>query len=251
MFKSVPEGITVSDLNGTILETNEATVNIHGYDNKEELIGKSAFELIAEKDHGQAMENLKDELEKDNIKTVEYSFLRKNGSEFPAELTAARLRDGAGNPIGFVAVTRDITERKRVEEAIRQSEERLRLLVESTEDAVVMIDLEGRTIYFNAAKKHGLEDKAVLGNKFSELFDSETVTSMSQQFREVVENGKATIVERQLNLMGQELWFSEQLSPVRNSEGQIIATVLISRNSTEQKKMQEQLILTDRLASIG
>ena len=118
MFKSVPEGITLSDLDGNILETNEAAVKMHGYDSKEELIGGRGFELIAEEDRSRAMENLRETLEKGHSPTVEYTFLRKDGSEFPAELTAALLRDGAGNPVGFIAVTRDITERRKMEEQL-------------------------------------------------------------------------------------------------------------------------------------
>jgi PAS domain S-box-containing protein len=118
MFESVPEGITVSDLGGDILETNEAAVRMHGYDCEEELIGKSSLELIAEKDHSKAIGNLKKTLERGQSPTVEYTFLSKDGSEFPAELSAALLKDGAGNPAGFIAVTRDITERKKMEEQL-------------------------------------------------------------------------------------------------------------------------------------
>jgi two-component system NtrC family sensor kinase len=118
MFKSVPEGITVSDLDGNILEANEAAVHMHGYDSKEELIGESAFRLIAEEDHAQATENLEETLEKGHSPTVEFTFLKKDGSEFPAELTAALLKDGAGNPVGFIFVTRDITERRKMEKQL-------------------------------------------------------------------------------------------------------------------------------------
>ncbi len=118
MFKSVPEGITVSDMDGTILDTNETAVRMHGYDSKEEMLGKSSFELIAEKDHIRAMESLKETLERGQSATIEYTFLKKDGSEFPAELSAALLKDGAGNPVGFIAVTRDITARKSMEEQL-------------------------------------------------------------------------------------------------------------------------------------
>lgn len=118
MFDSVPEGITISDLNGNITESNEAAVRMHGYGGKEELIGKSAFVLIAEEDHSRAAENLKNTLEKGRSSIVEYTFTKRDGSEFPAELSAALLKDGVGNPAGFIAVTRDITERKNMEEQL-------------------------------------------------------------------------------------------------------------------------------------
>lgn len=114
-FESVTEGITVSDLEGKIVQVNEAVIKMHGYDNKEELIGRSAFDLIAEKDHARAMENLKRTLEEGYSSTIECTFLIKDKDEFPAELNAAVLMDVSGNPVGFVAITRDITERKQME----------------------------------------------------------------------------------------------------------------------------------------
>jgi PAS domain S-box-containing protein len=119
MFDSLAEGVTVTDLDGKIVEMNEAVVRIHGYNSKQEIIGRSAFELIAEQDHERAMDNMKRTMEKGYVRNIEYTFLTKDGGEFPAELSAAVLRDLSGNPIGFVAVTRDITERKWAEERIR------------------------------------------------------------------------------------------------------------------------------------
>ena len=124
MFESVTEGITITDLNGNAVDTNDATARIHGCDSKQRLIGRSAFELIAEKDHARAMENMKRVLEEGFSGTLEYTLLREDGSEFPGELVVTLLRDQSGNPTGFVAVTRDITERKQMEEE-RQSAAKL------------------------------------------------------------------------------------------------------------------------------
>ncbi|GAH62107.1 unnamed protein product, partial [marine sediment metagenome] len=124
---SVTQGITVSDLNASIVQLNEAALRLHGYDSKDEVVGRSAFELVAEKDRVRAMENLKRTLEQGYIVNVEYTLLRKDGSEFDAELNAAVMRDSCGSPIGFVAITEDITERKQAEEREEQLQERLNL----------------------------------------------------------------------------------------------------------------------------
>ncbi len=118
MFESVTEGITVSGLEGEIIQVNEAVVRMHGYDNKEKLNGRSTIELIAEKDHTRAMENLKKTLEEGYSGTIEYTFLTKDGREFPAELSAAVLKDAPGNPTGFIAITRDITVHKKMEQQL-------------------------------------------------------------------------------------------------------------------------------------
>jgi two-component system NtrC family sensor kinase len=118
IFESVADGITMTDLEGVIVRLNEAVVRLHGYDTKEELIGKRALSLISEADRAKAEENLKMTLEKGYSGTLEYTFLKKDGSEFPAELSATLLVDASGNPSGLVAITKNITERKKMQEQL-------------------------------------------------------------------------------------------------------------------------------------
>jgi PAS domain S-box-containing protein len=122
IFAASPDAITATDLNGNIIECNEQTVKIHGYCSREELIGKSAFELIAKKDQSKAFENMKQTFEAGQVKTLEYTFVTRDGREFPAELSASIVRDASGTPIGFVAIAKDVTERKRMEEQVFKSE---------------------------------------------------------------------------------------------------------------------------------
>ncbi|MFC2060523.1 ATP-binding protein [Chloroflexota bacterium] len=119
-LESIAEGITVTDLKGNITQMNEAAVCMHGYTNKDELIDKSALKLIAEKDHARAMESIRKTLKSGYSGTIEYTFLRKDGSEFSAELNAAVIKDASGKPKGFVSTTRDITERKRLFEQLQE-----------------------------------------------------------------------------------------------------------------------------------
>ncbi|HXZ94651.1 MAG TPA: PAS domain S-box protein [Dehalococcoidia bacterium] len=120
MFESVSDGIMVTDLQGRIVKVNEALARLHGYESKEELIGKSGFELVAEKDHKLARKSLKRTLEDGHVTNMEYTLLTKDGREFDAELSATVLADAAGAVTGFIAITRDITERKRSEEKLQE-----------------------------------------------------------------------------------------------------------------------------------
>jgi PAS domain S-box-containing protein len=115
MYESVTEGIIITDLNGIIVDANEAAVRMNGCDSKKQLIGRSSFEFIAGRDHARAAENLKKTLEQGRSGIIEYTLLREDGSEFPGELSASLIRDKSGNPASFVAITRDITERKLIE----------------------------------------------------------------------------------------------------------------------------------------
>ena len=116
MFESANDGIAIIDLDGNLMQVNEAVLRMHGYDSKAELIGRSGFELFAVKDRARAMENIKRTLETGRLGEIEYRLLRRDGSEFDAGIDGAVLRDAFGNPIGFVVVVRDITERKKLEQ---------------------------------------------------------------------------------------------------------------------------------------
>jgi len=128
ILSSSPSAITVTDLKGNIIECNQVTLDMHGFSVKEELIGKSAFDLIAPKDRQGAAANLKKTLDQGSVKNLEYTFLTKDGRQFPGGLSASVVRDSSGKPTFFVAITRDITERKRAESLIREQNKRLKEL---------------------------------------------------------------------------------------------------------------------------
>ena len=130
------EAITVTDLNGTIIDCNQAALDTYGYTSKSEVVGKSALDFVSEKDRKRALENTKRTFEHGSVKNIEYKLIRKDGSEFLAELSASVVRDYSRNPIGFVGITKDITERKKREEQIKDSEEKYRRLFEECARAI-------------------------------------------------------------------------------------------------------------------
>jgi PAS domain S-box-containing protein len=149
VFSASPDAITESDMNGNIVECNQATLDILELSSKEELIGKSGFEFIPEKDHQRVRENLRRTLEQGSVKNVEYTYLTKSGREIPTELSSSVLKDSSGKIVGFVSVAKDITGRKKVEEVLRASEEKHRVISSITADFVfscVRADEEGFAI---------------------------------------------------------------------------------------------------------
>ncbi|TFG05052.1 MAG: PAS domain S-box protein [Promethearchaeota archaeon] len=126
LIKATPDAITVTDLKGKIIDSSEKTLELHGFGSMDELIGRSAFDLIDLKDHKRALENLQKTLTQDVIGPVEYSLLRKDGSSFLGELKAALVRGADGNPRSFIATARDVTEQRLAEKQLSESEEKYR-----------------------------------------------------------------------------------------------------------------------------
>ncbi len=128
IFVSSPDAITVTDLRGKIIECNQRTVEMHGFSSKKEVVGANAFDFIVEGDRHKAREGMKRAFRGEAERDIEYTCLSKDGRKFPVELSASVIRSASGKPSGFVAVTKDITERKRAAAKLSRYQSRLRRL---------------------------------------------------------------------------------------------------------------------------
>ncbi|UCG95679.1 MAG: PAS domain S-box protein [archaeon] len=104
-----PDAITVTDLDGNITYCNQATLDLHGFSSKKELIGKNALELIAKKDHKRAAENMRKTLEKGVVRNLVYTLVTKKGKEFLGGLSASVIKDSKGKVTGFMAITKNVS----------------------------------------------------------------------------------------------------------------------------------------------
>jgi len=122
IFAASPDAIVVTDLDGLIIECTEQALSLHGSASKVELIGKNAFEFIADRDRQRAMDNMKRVFEQGLVRNTEYDLFTKDHREYPVELSASVLREASGRPVGFVAVIKDISDRKLMEEKLLKAE---------------------------------------------------------------------------------------------------------------------------------
>jgi PAS domain S-box-containing protein len=120
---ATPNGAILVDMAGNIAECFGGTLRVHHYASKNELIGRSSLILIAPRDRETAARAIRSALETGRgPRRHHYALLTKDGCEFPAEVYTEFVRDNAGNPIGFVAISRDLTEQYRYEDRLRISE---------------------------------------------------------------------------------------------------------------------------------
>lgn len=127
VMETSPDSVAVTDLLGNYIFANKQTAVLHGYDTTEEFIGKSTFSLFPLSEVPKATKYMGITRADGVIKNVEFNLLRKDGSTFPAELSAALIKNEFGLPVAFIAITRDITERKRVADQLHDVNEQLRL----------------------------------------------------------------------------------------------------------------------------
>jgi len=120
------DSIAVVDPFGNYIFANKQTAILHGYSSSEEFIGVSAFKFFSLDEVARAIKYMEMTRADGVIRNIEFNLLRKDGSTFPAELSAALVKNELGLPVAFIAVTRDITERKRITDQLRDVNEQLR-----------------------------------------------------------------------------------------------------------------------------
>jgi len=254
IFAASPDAITVTDLNGNVIECNQATVDVHGCSSKGELIGKSAFEFIAKKDRRIAMKNAKKTLERGSVKNVEYTCLTRDGREFPAEISTSVIRDASGNPTAFVEVTKDITERKRAEEALRESEERYRSVVDNVGIGVSLISPNMEILTLNNQMKKwfpniDVSKKPICYRTFNnpprEGICSYCPTYKTLQDGQVHESVTETPAGNEIRN------YRIISSSVKDKNGKVIFAIEMVEDITERIRMEQQLLKSERLAAIG
>ena len=145
IFASSPDAIIVSDLSGKIVDCNEAALKLTGVSSKKEIVGKNCLELTAEKDRDRTLKNLERAFQQGTTASAEYTLLKEDGEEYPAEVSASSFCDSLNNPVGFAIVIRDITQRKQMEKRLIESEERCRSIAENIHDGLAIIE-NGKTV---------------------------------------------------------------------------------------------------------
>src|SRR5919202_6598260 len=130
LVETSPDAISVSELNGKLLFCNRQVILLHGYESETELLGRFACELIAPECRNIADASLQNVLSQGSIRDIEYTMLRKDGSRFPAEVSASLIRDAQGNTQAIIALVREITDRKSAEDALKKAKEHLEVQVE-------------------------------------------------------------------------------------------------------------------------
>jgi len=149
LVNTSPEAITVTDLEGRITYLSNKTLKLLGYNSTEELLGHNAFEFIASEDHEKAKIALQQTFVDSGIRNFECTAVRKDGTRIILEESTVIIKDSMGNPKSFMAIAREITDRKKVEEALRESKRELNVTLNATTSGIYKWNFKTNVLFFD------------------------------------------------------------------------------------------------------
>ncbi len=243
------DGILMMNPKGKICFWNKAATSIFGY-SEEEVFGQDLHKLLApskyhKEFHGAFPEFVKEGTGNAINKTIELTALRKSGDEFPIELSLSAI--SINNKWNAIGIVRDISERKKAEQKIIESEAYYRTLIETSPDAILTTDVEG-TILFVSKKAY--EMLGIPGNEYA-IGTSILQWIIPEQHKEVLERiagifggtYSPSLNEYQLiKYNGTPFVCEISSSPFLNSEGNISGLLIVVHDITARKKTEFELI---------
>ena len=173
----------------------------------------------------------------------EVAFRRADGAAVWVILSATALHNPTSETTALLCVLTDITDRRREEDRLRQSEDRYRVLVESSQDQIFVIDRDDRVEYVNraAAERFHTSPDQLIGRLRSDIFPPDVAARQSRNLGQVIGTGQPLQAEGPALYGDGEVWLATSLVPLLDAEGGVRAVLGVSRDITARRKGEERL----------
>jgi PAS domain S-box-containing protein len=225
--------ICLMDLEGNLTYVNPSFLKLWDYENTKEVLGKHYTEFWHA---AETAEQVRLALEISGWWIGELVGRKKDESLFDAHVSVTMVADATGKSICLMGSFLDITERKKLEEALRSSEERFHAVFQGAKDCIFMKDRALRYTHVNPAveKLVGLKASEIIGRTAEDIFGKETGEIIKEVNLRVL-NGQSIEQEQVRLVKGERLTFHDVTVPLRSPNGTIIGVCTISRNISERR----------------
>lgn len=186
LVETSPVGVIMTDVRGHVTFVSGKVLEDYRADRAEEIVGRNPLDFIAPHDHQRFLGNLRRTVEDGVTKNIEYDLLRKDGTIFPGEISAAVIKDASGRPSAIVAILQDLSERKRSQEA-------LRAIYDGMPDGLLVTDIATkRFLRCNAAMRQmlGYTEEELLARSVTDIHPADELPSVLKAFHALVDGGQ-------------------------------------------------------------
>ncbi|MCK4786369.1 MAG: PAS domain S-box protein [Desulfobacteraceae bacterium] len=268
ILESIEDGYFEVDLAGNFTFFNDSICEILGY-SRDELIGMNNRQYTDEDNARKLYQTFnKVYTSGQSAKEFDWQIIRKDGTNRHVDASVSLIKDSEDHRIGFRGIVREITERKRMEGALRESEEKYRKLyneskraeqvyhslLQTSADAVIIYDMEGKVKYINPSftKIFGWPMEELEGKRIPFLPDSEKEATMAG-IKEIVGIGKAIqgFDTKRYTKDGRVIDVNISGSRYDDHEGKPAGMLVVLRDTSERKRLEAQLLQAQKMEAIG
>ena len=255
--KYTPDLIWTMDLSGRITYVNNAVKRIHGW-TIDECLNLTIQDLVSPQQAALYTAIIEEELKKatepqydrNTIHSFESEDLRKDGSTFLAEITATFLWSDDGKPVGIIGITRDITESRRMAAALRQSEEKYRLIAENSGELITVTDMNLRFTYISPSitRTHGYTVEEAMNMAVEDFVTPGSMQTLLKVLEEELnleaagnsDPRRVRVLEvEEYKKDGTVIWLESSISGLRGKDNNIVGILTVNRDITKRKQAQE------------
>jgi PAS domain S-box-containing protein len=241
-------GVHVDD---TYVYVNQAFVQLLGALSETEVVGRNVFSFVDADSHGSVSERLENLRAGQSVPYIRETYLRADGSPLDVEVAALPLRYGNRDAVQVIA--RDITEKVRARQALEESEQRYRELVEDVTEILYTVDRDGRFVSLNRSfeRSTGYRIEEWIGRPFAELFMPHSVPAAVDHFTQALGGHERIIHEYDLLARSGAVVTVEVSWQPRYVEGVVTGTIGMARDVTEHRNIARKLEEAKRMSSLG
>jgi PAS domain S-box-containing protein len=238
----LPQIVFEIDEKGNLTFLNHIGFASTGYSEDDLRRGLNAFQMFTPEDHDRARQSMQRILRGEKLGGDEYTVQRKDGSTFPATVNAAPIMRG-NKPVGLRGIVIDITERKLVEQKLRDSEERFRGIAERSIDGIFEVDLEGRLTYVSPSVERplGYKPEEVIGTRMERYLPESEIPRIASSWAALIKGMNVVGMQGEMRRKdGTHVSAELNASPIFR-DGRIVGVQGIVRDITERSKMENAL----------
>ncbi len=242
IFDSSPTMIFYKDKENRFIRVNEAFAKANNK-SKQEIEGKSCWDIYSKEAADHYMQDDQEVMAAGEPKLNIIETMETPAGTMWVQTDKILHRDQEGKIIGIIGFTLDITERINMEQKLKASEEKYRSIIESSTDAIFVMDKEYKYVSVNESFAGDFKKSVqeLIGKSVFEIFPETVATGLAKNVQKVFDSGCGITVDEEVSILGQKQYINSKLNPIKGENGAVVAVTGIVRDIAEIRKEEDAL----------